>query len=417
MHTTTSLSLRTCYFADLERVSPFPEKKFNKELVHGWIVSYRSDPNKDLYDQIIYSGLYWVVKLANLFCRHYGLWEHWFDLVQEGNLGLIHALRKFDTSMDVSYSTYSTFWIKHRMARYVMQQVDIVRRPVHVHDRINQLRRMLRAIEKGIARADLSAGQGDISVEEARAQVGMFVKQGDILSLSQTLRPGEDDNPRAKTFEMLFAASDETIRVIEELEIDQLRWRVYNYLRDRFSERDVDMFCMRTGLLTKVKCTLELTGEEFRVTRERVRQVVQKIVDDPHFRWFFTSLLRSVDALPEPDVYKLPKSEPELDKEAVQRSLMIITGTKGFGYSLEEISKHNIRRHDNPALYEARVGTVWLLNEITGVLQKDITTILSFSLQSVNKDKKMCEELMDNNPAFKGKVMAIADVITNDHLV
>jgi RNA polymerase primary sigma factor len=187
------------------------------------------------------------------------------DLIQEGNLGLIRAVEKFDYRRGFKLSTYGTWWIRQSMSRAIADQGRTIRLPVHVVDMLKKLHRTERAMTQELGR--------DVTVEELAEALQLPIDrvvalkqlQQDPVSLETPV--GEGDSQFSDLIEDRNADRPE-IAVAEEMKLDELRSALEN-LQDRAR----DVLELRYGLDGSKPCTLEEVGARLGVTRERVRQV------------------------------------------------------------------------------------------------------------------------------------------------
>ena len=188
------------------------------------------------------------------------------DLVEEGNLGLIHALEKFDPERGFRFSTYATWWIRQSIERGIMNQARTIRLPVHVVKELNQVlraKRQLEAMNNGDATADDVARRMERSVDEVRA----------ILALNEhtaSLDAPLDIDPTLSIGESLADEDADTPEVqIQDLEVESL---VREWI-GQLSEKQRMVIRHRYGIDECEVQTLEELADTLELTRERVRQI------------------------------------------------------------------------------------------------------------------------------------------------
>lgn len=249
------------YFNDISKIpllTSEQEKDIAKRIKKG---------DEDAKRKLIESNLRLVISIAK---RFFGSRLSFSDLIQEGNIGLIKAIEKFDPDKEFKFSTYATWWIKQSITKAIADMTKHVRIPVHLIDEINSYNKTYQLLFQKLWREPTSKEIG----QKLGFPIKKIKKLEEVIFGNVSLDREVGDEGRDTLADLI--EDGNTLRPDQFAEKNTLRKNL-DMILDMLDDREAKIVKMRYGI-DGPRYTLEQVGEEFNVTRERVRQIEQKVI-------------------------------------------------------------------------------------------------------------------------------------------
>ena len=314
------------------------------------VVRYKNMPDgykkEFLFEEILNENKSFLYKIVS---RYYNSGVEQDDLMQQASLGLFTAIKRFEPTRNIAFSTYAMWWIRQHIVRYIHDHNSSIRIPVHLHEQTLKLRRVQEKLE---ANSSVTP-----TIEELSKESGLSVERvqtiRNIPTVSTSLNAlvGDEDT------ELGYFFPDRTaLNYIEEIENDSII-QAFSKLLDemKLSDRQKDITMRRLGLGPNGVETLEMIASDYGLTRERVRQIQAKVIkriQNPKYIKRMKELLKDPEKLP-------PKSGQELQKKEERKFLHVAWNVKSHVRPIKESQNQpRLLPPDKNALSEADVITV-----------------------------------------------------------